>query len=105
MPAIRLFVTATTADALSNEKFRVQNRMAAVSIYASCLTEGDSLGFSVGAQEFLVSGSRVNVESSTGVIDTDRDLVLLEEIVPPGQYFLPVTLTTNMDILLIIEPL
>lgn len=104
MPAIRLFVTATTQDALSDEKFRVQNRVAAVSIYAASLTEGDVLGFSVGSQEFLVA-SRVNVESATGVIDTDRDLVLLEEIVPPGQYFLPVTLTTNMDVLIIIEPL
>lgn len=104
MPAIRRNPGATVADALNGLNFKVQNRPALVSLYASGATEGDTLSFLVNSLSF-VEDATVNVEAASGVVDTDRDGILLREAVPAGEYRLPLTMTADMAFLLIIEPL
>jgi hypothetical protein len=60
-----------------------------VSIYATTAVAGGNISYSVGTERFLVAAS-VNIESSADVVDTDRDLVLDREPVPPGKQFLAV---------------
>lgn len=104
MPSIRRSTSGTTQDALNGLRFKVQARPALVSLYAVGATEGDSLSFAVDSQEFM-SNAQANVESASGVVDTDRDQLLFREPVPAGEYFLPLTMTTNMQWLLVIEQL
>jgi len=78
-------------------------RGALVSLWAVGVTEGDSLGVQVGSQIIAVQGTRVNVEAASGVITTNRDQLLFREAVPGGKIVVPVALTTNMDVQLVIE--
>jgi hypothetical protein len=74
-----------------------------VTIYASTAAAGGLVSYSVGTERFLVSAG-VNIESSADVIDTDRDLVLDREPVPPGKQFLAID-TQICNTLLVIEQL
>lgn len=104
MPSIKRTITAAVDDALLGLKFKTQAVPALVSLYASSSAAGESLSFSVGSQEFLNNGE-INLEAADRVIDTDRDALLLQEPVPPGEYFINVpTVAGDMTFLLIIEP-
>jgi hypothetical protein len=104
MPAIKRILAATTADALNGLNFKVQPRPFLASLWASGANEGDVVGFSVDANQFLVSGA-VNVEAASGVVDTSRDQILFREPCPAGELFLPATMTANVTYLLNIEQL
>ena len=104
MPAIRRNPPATTDDALNGLNFKVQNRPALVSLYASGANEGDTISFLVNSLSFLEDAT-ANVEAASGVVDTDRDALLIREAVPAGEYRMPLTMTADMAFLLIIEPL
>lgn len=101
MPAIKRVNVATTSDALNGLRFKNQGRPALVSLYASGVTNTDTVSFAVGQQEFLTDANP-NVET-TDVVDTDRDMILYREPVPAGEYFLSVTATTAVNFLLVIE--
>lgn len=103
MPAImRKNVAAGTSDALNGLKFKVQNRPALISLFASTATAGGLISFSVGSREILVD-AEVNIESSADVVDIDRDAVLVQERVPAGEYFLEVSAQIG-NFLLVIDP-
>lgn len=104
MPAIRRNVTANTENALEGLKFSVTNSPALVSLFAAGATQGDSITFSVGDVEVMVN-TPVNVQSATGVLDTDRDALLVQERIPAGKLFLAVDVTTELDYMLVIEPI
>lgn len=104
MPSIMRGVAATTSDALNGLQFKVQSRPALVSLYASGATEGDTISFAVGSVQYVINAT-VNVESASGVVDTDRDQILFRELVLAGEYFLPITVTAAAVFLLVIEPL
>jgi len=98
MPIIRDRVTSTTTDALSNKKFNViGGRGAFLNAWFSGATAGDAVGLSVGNNDVLVYAAPINVEASTYILDTDRDQVLFNEPVGPGQMYLPMTLTTAIN--------
>lgn len=103
MPAIRRSNVATTSDALQGLNFKVQNRPALVTLYASGVTAGDTVSFLVNSREFLRDAS-INIEASADVVDPQRDGILFQERVPPGEYYLPVAATTAVNFLLVIEP-
>lgn len=104
MPVIKQQVVATTPDALLGQKFKVQARPCLVTLYASGQAAGALIGFSVGSSEYLVD-ALVNLEQAD-VVDSGRDMIMMQERVPPGEYFLPITLGgTDVTYLLIIEPL
>lgn len=100
MPTIR-FGTATTTDALSNRKFNViPPGGAIINVWASSVTNGDVMGLSIGDRDIVVQGTEVNIEVSADVIDTDRDQMVFNEVIGPGQLFLPVTCTTEAQFLI-----
>lgn len=104
MPTIKRKITAAADDALANLKFATQGAPALVSLYCSTATEGETCNFSVGSREYLNQGE-ANLESASGVVDTDRDQILFQEAVPPGQYHLEVpAVTATFQYILVIEP-
>lgn len=105
MSVIRRTVSATTSDALNGLKFKVQNRPALVTLAASAAAAGETLSFSVGSREIVVDAV-VNLESADRVVDPQRDVIMAQERVPPGEYFLPMTLAgADVTYWLNIEPL
>jgi len=104
MPSIRLQISAATTNALEGLQFSVQDSPALVTLYAATATEGETLTFSVGSRQFAVAAV-MNVERSTGVVDTETDMILDQEVVPAGKYFLEIpAAAANLMFLLIIEP-
>lgn len=104
MPTIKRIITAATDDALQGLKFKVQGSPALITLAASSATAGEDLSFSVGSQEFC-SACEVNLEVANQVIDMQRDIILQQEAVPAGEYYLRVpTVAADLSFCLIIEP-
>lgn len=102
--AVVRFRSATSTDAMSNRKFNVIGGNGAIlNVWASGVTAADVIGLSVGDRDVLVQGSPINVEASTYVIDIDRDHVVVDEVVEPGQIFMPITATTAVNVLMTIR--
>jgi len=100
MPSIR-FGTTTSTDALANRKFNIVPPGGAIlNMWASSVTNGDTFGLSIGDRDIVVNGTEMNIEASADVIDTDRDQCVFNEVVGPGQLFLPVTVTTEAQFLI-----
>lgn len=103
MPAIKVANQATTTNAVNGLKFEdVPRGGALASLYASAVTVTDTIGFSVGSEDFLVNANP-NIEISADVVDTDRDQILFQEPVPAGKIFVPITATTAVGFLLVLE--
>lgn len=95
MPSIR-FGTTTTTDALSNRKFNVIPPQGAIlNVWGSSVTNGDTFGLSIGDRDLVVNGTELNIEVAADVIDLSRDQLVINEVVGPGQLFMPVTVTTE----------
>ena len=105
MPTIRRTVTAAADDVLSGLKFKVQGSPALITLAATAASAGDTLSFSVGSQEF-VAQAVINLEAADRVVDAERDIILQQEAVPAGEYYLAIPTVTGTDVtyLLIIEP-
>jgi len=94
MPSMRV-PTGTDQDALSNIKFASIPAVGAIlNMFVSCATITDVFGLSLGNVEIVVSGTLANVQAAAGVVDTERDIVVMDEGLPFGQLFMPVTATT-----------
>lgn len=103
MPAVKRVNVATTANAMNGLKFEdIPPGGALASLYAAGVTAGDTIGFSVGSEDFLVD-AEPNIEASADVVDTDRDQILFQEPVPSGKIFMPITATTAVNFLLVLE--
>jgi len=101
MPSLRFIVPATTPDAMSNRKFNIVPAGGAImNLWVTSVTVTDTFGISVGDRDLIVDGSVANVTSAAGVCDVERDQVLFNEEVDGGQIFLPMTLTTDMNVLI-----
>jgi len=104
MPTIARLVAAATADALTGLKFKTQGSPALVTLAISSATASEDCSFSVGSVEFLSAGE-INLEVANQVVDMDRDLLLVQEAVPPGEYFLSIpAVAADVSFVLIIEP-
>jgi hypothetical protein len=102
MPAIKLVNQTTNANVLNGLKFQDLLRPALISLYASAVTATDRVSYSVDSEDFLDSAAP-NIEASADVVDTDRDQILFQEPVPAGKQFLPITATTAVNVLLVME--
>ena len=103
MPILR-FDSATTSDALANRKFAVIPAPGAVlNLWASGATAGDTFGLSIGDRDICVNGTEMNIESSADVVDIDRDQLIFNELIGPGQLFLPVTATAEAQFLISLQ--
>jgi len=90
MPSIRISNAGVQANALDGLQFQdIPAPGALVTIYASCAVALGTISYSVGTERFLVLAS-VNIEQSADEVDTNLDMILDREPVPPGKQFLSV---------------
>lgn len=103
MPSVKRVNVATTTNAMNGLKFEdIPPGGALLSLYASGVTAGDTIGLSVGSEDFLVD-AECNIEASADVVDTDRDQILFQEPVPEGKIFMPISATTAVNFILVLE--
>lgn len=101
MPAIKVSNQATTANAVTGLKFSKQANPFLATLWASAVTVTDVIGFSVGSEDYLLSGNP-NVEA-TDVANFLVDRILDREPCQDGELFIPVTASTAVNFGLIIE--
>lgn len=98
MPVLRVMNQGDATDALASKQFNVIPRNGAViTVRASCVTSGDTIGLQVGEKTIIPADFQPNIESSADVIDAQRDFVLTEEV-PAGQMYLAVSVTTAANV-------
>jgi len=104
-PSIKIANQATNTDALSALKFRKIIRPALVSLWLAGVTVTDTVSF--GSQDRdVLQNANPNIEISADVVDTGRDQVLFAEpFDPPDELFMPVTATTAVGFLVLIDEL
>jgi len=89
---MRKNVAAGTANALNGLKFsKIGPKGAFVTVYGSTPTAGGTMTFSAeGGDREIFNLAEINIEAAADVVDTDRDLLLIDEPVGPGDLFLGV---------------
>lgn len=101
MPTLSFKETATADDVLSGKKFKViPQRGAIINLWAAGAAAGNKVGLAIGDREIVPTGSDVNIEISADVVDVDRDQILFDEPVGPGELFMPATVATELNVLL-----
>ncbi len=105
MASRRTDVTAATADAISTEEIRRVDVPSVVNMWASCVTNGDTIGLLLNRTEIMPT-DEMNVEIAADVIDTSRDQLVFSTVVGAGQLRVPVgAVTTEVQFLLSVEPI
>lgn len=103
MPSIKVANQATAPNALNGLKFVKLSGPALISLWASAVTVTDIIGLSVGDREVL-NAAAPNIEISADVVDTSRDQILFAEPAEGGEeLFMPVTATTAVGFLVLID--
>jgi len=103
MPAIKLINQASQGNAVAGLQFNsIGPNGAYVSMAASGVTAGDTIGLTIGTKPIVDLG-QTNIEASADVCDTERDMLVVREPVPPGDIFVPIVATTAVNFTLIIE--
>lgn len=101
----RIDVAAVTADAISTEEIRRVERPSFVSLWASSVTNGDTIGLLLNSTEIMPT-DECNIEISADVIDVQRDQLVFNTLVGRGQLRVPIgAVTTELQFLLSVEPL
>lgn len=101
----RIDVGAVTADAISTEEIRRVERPSVVNMWASSVTNGDTIGLLLNSTEIMPT-DELNIEISADVIDTNRDQLVFGTVVGRGQLRVPVgAVTTELQFLLSVEPI
>lgn len=105
MASRRIDVTAVTGDAIANEEIRRVEVPSVVNMWASCVTNGDTVGLLLNRTE-IMPVDEMNIEAAADVIDTSRDQLVFGSVVGRGQLRVPVTaVTTELQFLLSVEPI
>lgn len=101
----RIDVGAVTADAIATEEIRRVERPSIVNLWASCVTNGDTIGLLLNSTEIMPT-DECNIEVSADVIDTNRDQLVFGTVVGRGQLRVPIgAVTTELQFLLSVEPI
>ncbi len=105
MPSIRRSnVAAGTPNDVDGLQFQdIPEPGALITIYASTAVAAGNIDYSVGTERFLVAAS-INIEQNADEVNTNTDLVLDREPVPPGKQFLAVNAQV-CNYLIVIEDL
>lgn len=105
MASLRFSSSAVSADLLADEDIRRVEVPSVVLMFASCVTNGDTLGLRLDRTIIRETGE-VNIESSADVVDTSRDQVVFGTVVGRGNLRLPVgAVTTEIQGELSVEPI
>ena len=104
MSSRRIDVGAVTNDAISTDEIRRVEVPSVVNMFASCVTNGDTIGLLLNKTEIMAT-DEMNIEISADVIDTGRDQLVFDTIVGEGQLRVPIgAVTTEVQFLLSVEP-
>jgi len=104
MPSIKVANQVTAANALNGLLFQKLVGPALISFWCAAVTVTDTVGFSIGDREVLRLANP-NIEISADVVDTSRDQILFAEPAEAGDLFMPVTATTAVGFLVLIDEL
>jgi len=103
MPAIKLVNQASNPNSLANLEFsEIGPRGAFITVIAAGVTAGDVVSLTVGGKNVL-NLAQPNIEASADVGDVQRDVLVAREPVPPGNMIMAITVTTAMNVHVIIE--
>ncbi len=104
MSSRRIDIAAVTNDAISTDEIRRVEVPSVVNMWASCVTNGDTIGLLLNKTEIMAT-DEMNIEISADVIDTGRDQLVFDTVVGEGQLRVPVgAVTTEVQFLLSVEP-
>jgi len=98
-------VSATTNDALSDQDIRTVLAPSVVNLWASTVTVTDTIGLRLDKTIIMDDGTANVSAAAVGMVDTDRDQLVFNSIVGPGELRLPITVTTSAIFLLSVEPI
>lgn len=103
MPSTKIVNQATSANAMAGLNFEdIPPQGALLSLYASGVTAGDTISCTAAGEQLAVD-AEPNIEIGADVVDTSRDRILFQEPVSEGKVFIPVTATTAINWLLVVE--
>ena len=104
MSSRRIDVGVVTNDAISTDEIRRVEVPSVVNMWASCVTNGDTIGLLLNKTEIMAT-DEMNIEISADVIDTGRDQLIFDTVVGEGQLRVPIgAITTEIQFLLSVEP-
>lgn len=104
MPARRIDVAAASGDAIANEEIRRVEVPSRVTLCASCVTNGDTIGLLLNSTEILPT-DECNIEASADVIDRERDVLVDDIFIGRGQLRVPIgAVTTELQFWLQHQP-
>lgn len=98
-------MSATTNDALSDQDIRTVLAPSVVNLWASTVTVTDTIGLRLDKTIIMDDGTANVSAAAVGMVDTDRDQLVFNSIVGPGELRLPITVTTSAIFLLSVEPI
>jgi len=105
MASLKFAAAAATADAISTEVIRRVLRPSVVNMWASGVTNGDTMGLFLDRNEIMPTGE-VNIESSADVIAVNIDQLVFDSVVGRGNLRVPIgAVTTEIQGLLSVEPI
>ncbi len=104
MSSRRIDVATVTNDAISTDEIRRVEVPSIVNMWASCVTNGDTIGLLLNKTEIMAT-DECNIEISADVIDTGRDQLVFDTVVGEGQLRVPIgAVSTEIQFLLSVEP-
>jgi len=104
MSSRRIDVATVTNDAISTDEIRRVEVPSVVNMWASCVTNGDTIGLLLNKTEIMAT-DEMNIEISADVIDTGRDQLVFDTVVGEGQLRVPIgAVNTEVQFLLSVEP-
>ena len=99
-------MSAVTNDALADQDIRKIDAPALVNLWATSVTVTDTIGLRLDATIIMDDGTCNVSAAAVGMVDTDRDQLVMNAIVGVGTLRIPVaTLTTSLIFLLSVEPI
>jgi len=106
MSTRRLLVSAVTGDAISDQDIRNIEVPSLVNLWATSVTVTDQIGLRLDKTIIMDDGTMNVSAAALGMVDTDRDQLVMNAIVGQGRLRLPVPiLTTSLIFILSVEPL
>jgi len=99
-------VGAVTNDALADQDIRTVEVPSVVNLWASCVTVTDTIGLRLDKTVIMDDGTLNIHAAALGLVNTDNDQLVFNQVVGPGTLRIPVaTLTTSLIFIISVEPI
>jgi len=106
MSSRRLLVSAVTNDALADQDIRDVEAPSVVNLWASAVTVTDTIGLRLDKTIIMDDGTANVRAAALGLVDTNSDQLVFNQIIGTGTLRLPVaTLTTSLIFLISVNEL